>query len=529
MHWGHAISTDMVHWEEYPIALYPDRFGTMFSGSAVVDVNNTSGFFTELPEKKGLVAIYTNDGSGGQQQAIAYSLDKGRTWIKYNDGEPVIKRADDPLNHGDFRDPKVFWHDESNQWMMVIAGGPLRFYSSHNLIDWTFESGYKDSQTIDGKYVNDIHTECPDFFKLPVEGGSGDKWVLTRSSKTYMIGDFKKVNDNWYFIPDANVSTDMNFGHDDYAAQTYSDMPDDRRVMVSWMTNFDYSSELADITHPYNGTFTMAYELKLKNTADGIKIYQTPVEEYQSLRKTPFSLKNATIGKDDTNVLANLKATIYEIVAEITPNENAVRSQFGFNLRTGQNQVTKVYYNISSQTVVVDRASSGANPKSGFNRAFSTGVKLHDGKLKLHIFVDESSIEVFVNDGEHVASLLMFPDPESDGMEFYSNDNYPVLCDIEIYPLKTIWREDSTDPWSSIRTPESSNSPLNVNVYTKDGLLNIESNEASPLKMEVFTIDGRLLLSNTISTGSSSIPVKQGIYVMKLTDGKRLFQLKIKN
>jgi len=520
MHWGHAISTDMVHWEEYPIALYPDQYGTMYSGSAVVDVNNTTGFFTDLPEQKGLVAIYTNHApNGDEQQAIAYSLDKGRTWTKYNGGEPVIKVTDDPYNHRDFRDPKVFWHEESNQWMMVIAGGPLRFFSSPDLIDWTFESGNNVNQVVDGKTVNAIHTECPDFFKLPVEGGSGDKWVLTRSSKTYMIGEFKEVGGKWHFIPDTNTAPDMNFGHDNYAAQTYSDMPDDRRVMVNWMTNFDYVEDLANVTDPYNGTFTMAYELTLKNTSTGIKLYQNPIEEYQSLRKTPFSVKNVTVGSGDENILKDLKCTEFEIVAEFTPGANT--TIFGFDLRTGVNQVTKVSYSMRNNMLTVNRINSGTSPNGRFLGSYSKAVDLKDGKLKLNIFVDASMIEVFANDGEAVASLLIFPDPTSDGMGFFVTGNDPVECNIDIYPLKSIWREDNTDPWVSIYTPDSESS-LKANVYTTKGALNIDlTDDAKNLKLDIYNVDGKLITSQQIVNARSQFALNQGVYIVKIANDEQ--------
>ena len=522
MHWGHAISKDMVYWEEYPIALYPDKFGTMFSGSAVVDVNNSSGFFTDLPEKKGLVAIYTNDGHGGQQQAIAYSLDKGRTWIKYNEGEPVLKIADDPLNHRDFRDPKVFWHDESGKWMMVIAGGPLRFYSSSNLIDWTFESGYKDNQTIDGKAVNAIHTECPDFFELPVEGGEGNKWVLTRSSETYMIGDFKEVGGKWYFFPDGNVSTSMNFGEDNYAAQTYSDTPDGRRVMVNWMTDFAYTDALANVTDPYNGAFTMAYELKLKQTSNGIKLYQTPIEEYESLRKSPYSFNNVTVAASDENILKDIKSKQFEIVAEVTPEEGNVR--FGFNLRTGNGQVTKVYYNtVPNRQLIMDRTNSGTNPNGSFPKSYSRTVNRQaDGKLKLHIFVDWSSIEVFANDGEAVGTLLIFPDPTSEGMEFFVEGS-PVKANINVYPLKSIWREDGSSSSCQIK----SNTELAA-MYSNANGLNIDlRDEVDNLNVTIYDVEGRLIMSDQITGKYSRIPLKQGLYIVKLSNNEKAETKKI--
>lgn len=526
MHWGHAISTDMVHWEEYPIALYPDKFGTMFSGSAVVDHDNTTGFFSDVPEKKGMVAIYTNAGHGGQQQSIAYSLDKGRSWTKYNEGEPVIKIADDPLNHGDFRDPKVFWHDESNQWMMVIAGGPLRFYSSSNLIDWKYESGYSSDQTLNEVLVKHIFTECPDFVKLDLEGEDVSKWVLLGSGKFYMIGDFVKVDDAWHFIPDSNERIHMNFGHDNYAAQTFSDMPDDRTVMINWMTNFDYSGDLANVTDPYNGAFTMAYELKLKREPTGkLVVYQTPVDEYQILRKTPFSIAKQTVTKDDENILKDLKATQFEIVAEISPNER--NAQFGFNLRTGINQYTSVYYNTSMQELVVSRTNSGAVPNDRFARSFTKSINLIDGKLKLHIFVDQSTIEVFANDGEAVATLLIFPDPESDGMEFFVKGN-SVECTLDIYPLKTIWREDLTDPWDTSGLEQNITiNKMDVDLFVANRILNVKSQHRNPLNIDLYSLDGRRTYSNVIHAETLSVPLDQGVHFVRLADKEQRVVQKI--
>ena len=512
-HWGHAISTDMVHWVEYPIALYPDKFGDIWSGSAVVDVNNTTGFFTDVPGQKGLVAIYTSAGAA-QQQCIAYSTDKGRTWIKYNGGEPVLKTADDPFNNRDFRDPKVFWLPESNRWMMVVAGGPLRFYSSANLKEWTFESGYSADQTIDGKLVKSIYTECPDFFKLPVEGGSGDKWVLTKAGKEYLIGDFKMIGDKWYFIPDANTAIGMNFGPDYYAAQTYSDMPDGRRVMVNWMINFAYIDNLANVTDPYNGTFTMAYELNLKQTASGIKLYQTPIKEYEELRKTPYSFRDITVTATSENILKDIQSNQFEIVAEFTPE--AGNTQFGFNLRTGNNQVTKVYYNTATQRIVIDRTKSGTNPNASFINAYGQSVNLKDGKLKLHIFVDWSSIEVFVNDGEAVGTSLIFPDTESTGMELFSKGSGAVNCNVDVYPLKSIWREEIE---THIINPKKKGNPdFDAIVYSSNNVLTIEPVNSKELKYELFTMEGKLAVSGSLSGTRANIPLHQGVYVLKLSN-----------
>ena len=518
MHWGHAISSDMVHWEEYPIALYPDEFGTMYSGSCVVDVNNTSGFFNDAPGQTGIVAIYTSAGLR-QQQSIAYSLDKGRTWIKYNNGEPVIKTADDPTGDEGFRDPKVFWHEESNQWMMAIAGGPLRFYSSHNLIDWTYESGYMHDQTIEGKLVRNIHSECPDFFQLPVQGGSGSKWVLLSSGKNYIIGDFKKVNGKWHFLPDSGNRIDMNFGCDNYAAQTYSDTPDGRRIMVNWMTEFAYTGDLANITDPYNGAFTMAYELNLKNTTDGIRIYQTPIEEYKSLRKTPYVFENVTVTATSENILKDIRSNQFEIVAEFTPA--AGTRQVGFNLRKGNGQKTSVYYSISSQEVGLNRITSGASPNSHFPKTFrQSNVKLENGKIKMHIFVDWSSIEVFVNDGKAVCTALIFPDGESKEMDLFVQGG-SAECNVTVYPLKRIWGEDADDT-SIFEIKQDSEVDLGVKMYTNEKGLNIEQeDERENIKLDIFSIDGNLIYTDLSKKKHSIISLNPGLYVVKIADGKK--------
>jgi len=191
-----------------------------------------------------------------------------------------------------------------------------------------------------------------------------EKWVLVRSSKSYMIGEFKKIGNNWFFVPDTNTSINPNFGNDVYAGQTFSDTPDGRRIMIHWMTNFDYSGDLANVTDPYNGAFTMAYELKLKNTDEGIRLYQTSIQEYKSLRKPAHSFKKKTISTQDENILKDIKSQQFEIVATVTPATGT--TQFGFNLRVGNGQLTKVYYNMRNQQLIVDRTRSGKTPNDRF-------------------------------------------------------------------------------------------------------------------------------------------------------------------
>ncbi|MDF2505461.1 GH32 C-terminal domain-containing protein [Clostridium sp.] len=439
MHWGHAVSTDLVHWTELPIALYPDAIGTMFSGSAVVDENNTTGFFTNTPEKKGLVAIYTTDNNGVQQQNVAYSTDKGRTWTKYT-GNPVIKTADDPLKDGAFRDPKVFWDKDAKKWMMVLAGGPLRFFSSSDLKTWKAEA-----------MQPEIQTECPDIFQLKVEGTNESKWVLSEGGRYYRIGDFKEVNGKWTFVPESDRIS-MNFGKDSYAAQTYNNTPDGRTIMINWMNTWDnYCKALSAITDPYNGSFTLQHELKLKKNSDGqVRLVQEPIQEYNGLRLAPTVINNATVSGTG-NVLQGVTGKQTEIDAEFTPGIST--TDVGFKLRVGNNQETVVNYNIASKKVSVDRSKSGKIPTENGNRYYESDLfkavetgdmsMTSDGKVKLRIFLDWSSIEVFGNDGEVTGASLIFPDDTSTGMETYSKGG-DSKANITLYPINSIWKSGTT-------------------------------------------------------------------------------------
>ncbi|MGI5904977.1 MAG: GH32 C-terminal domain-containing protein, partial [Candidatus Pararuminococcus gallinarum] len=447
MHWGHAVSTDLIHWEELPIALYPDENGTIFSGSAVVDKENTTHFFDGI-EGGGLVAIFTHDG-GGQKQSLAYSLDKGRTWIKY-EGNPVLTSKDDPCKDGAFRDPKVFWHEESGKWMMAVAGGPFRIFSSTNLIDWEVESVYNQNQVIDGKQVNSIYSECPDFFKLEVGDTGTYKWVYSGGGRYYMIGDFKEVEGKWYFIPDTNEQFTTNYAPDAYAAQTYfgwdkGGTPDGRRIMIQWMSNWAYANNLANITDPYNNAQTLMYELTLEETENGIRLFQNPISEYDSLRQVDkATVVDTTLTPDGENPLAGFSGDQYEIVAEFTPTEDT--TQVGFKLRTGGDQETLVYYNLQDGRMYIDRTKSGKDGGGGFLGVYSQQTSMtEDGKIQMRIYVDWSAVEVFGNYGETLGTALIFPDYTSTGAEVYTVGG-DADVNATIYPLDSIWRETPDTP-----------------------------------------------------------------------------------
>ncbi|OCN05073.1 hypothetical protein A4S06_01415 [Erysipelotrichaceae bacterium MTC7] len=459
MHWAHATSTDLIHWEEQPIEFYPDEYGTMFSGCAVVDANNDSGLFEG--NEGGIVALITTDGNG-QRIIGAYSQD-GVNWKKTDN--VLIDWTEDALQSDAFRDPKVFRYE--NKWFMVIAGGPLRIYSSDNLLDWKVESTYAN-----------LHTECPDLYPLEVyENGQKTneiKWVLDRGGRQYKIGDFKEVDGHWSFVPDsAYASNDhngmggiendgiMNFGKDSYAAMTYyiddfgtsANLNPQRIIAINWMNTWDdYCNKVADISgvDTFNGTFNLQLELSVVKDKNGrYALKQTPIKEYEDLRDEALSLTNETIANEN-QLLSDFVGDSYEIVANVRPNVET--KEVGFKVRVGEDEETIVFYNFETQTVGINRANSGLIPPNSnvftnVDQQYVTTIE--DGSVDLHIFVDRASVEVFTKNDTVTGANQIFANPLSLGLEVYSIGEAPK-ADITIYNLASIWtnKVNTTDPVS---------------------------------------------------------------------------------
>jgi fructan beta-fructosidase len=413
MHWGHAVSSDLVHWINLPIALYPDSLGDIWSGSVVVDTHNTSGFF---PGGSGLVALYTSAHTVPQQQCLAYSSDRGRTWTKYS-GNPVIANPD--VN--DFRDPKVFWYEPEQRWLMIVAGGQVRFYSSPDLKSWRLESQLDD------------HTECPDLFPLAIDGDSGkQKWLLSLGGRTYYVGSF----DGHVFHKESDLLT-VDYGADFYAAQSWSDVPvsDGRRIWLGWMIDLSYAQVIPATS--WRGTMSIARSLGLKTTSQGLRLVQTPVQELEQLR-TDHSHLDCTILTPGVNLLADMRGDTLDIVASFRPGSG---SQFGFKVRMGTGEQTLIGYSTQTSRIFIDRAQSGL---SDFNDTFATRheapLPLENDTLTLRILLDRTSIEVFANDGEVVISDLIFPNVSSQGIELYTNEGETTLNSLDIYQMRTAWK-----------------------------------------------------------------------------------------
>jgi fructan beta-fructosidase len=429
MHWGHAISTDLVNWTTLPIALYPDSQGDIFSGSAVIDWNNTAGFGVEA-----MVAIFTHNGAS-QQQSIAYSTDKGRTWTKYA-GNPVIPNP----GIANFRDPKVSWHAASNKWVMTLAADDrVKIYTSPNLKNWSFASDFGVNQGSHGGVW-----ECPDLFPLAVDGNPANvKWVMEVSLGNGGVAGGSGMQ---YFIGDFNGTTFTNnnpagtilwndFGPDYYAAVSWSDIPstDGRRIWLGWMNNWNYATAIPAST--WRSSMSMPRELNLKTYPEGIRLQQVPVNQLQSLRGT-VSFWGATTISPGSNILSAKSGDSFEVVAEFQVNTTTA-TEFGFKVRKGGNQFTSVSYNKTNSKLFVDRSFSGV---TGFNSTFAYKHEAPlspdaNGKVKMQFFVDRQSIEALGNDGKVAISSLIFPDRSSQGMELYAIGGNVALNSLNIYPI----------------------------------------------------------------------------------------------
>jgi sucrose-6-phosphate hydrolase SacC (GH32 family) len=435
MHWGHVVSTDLIHWTELPTALYPDEYGTMFSGSAVVDENNTSGLFREadgsLSATGGMVLIITADGNG-ERVTIAYSKD-GRHFTKHEGVS--IDWTEDPIDDRAFRDPKVFRYND--KWFLVIAGGPLRIYSSDNLIDWTVESTY-----------TGINTECPDMFPLPVVNGEpGErKWLLSRGGVGYKVGDFRQENGKWTFVPDSHYAAadgNMNYGNDAYATQTYSlgrfDEPQ-RVIAISWQ-NFRASSIGKDNGNKtFNGQMTLQNELSLVKDANGkYLLQQTPLAEYESLRDSANVVTLANQSVTGTQPV-DFTGQSYEIIAEF---DVANATEVGFRVRSGNGYYTKVGYNVLNNQFFNDRTRAGVGDYRNRYTQTAPQTAVVDGKLKMRIFVDRNCVEVFAADHTVVGSTLIYPAAGCDSLEVFSTGAASTV-NAHIFPMRSIWNNTAT-------------------------------------------------------------------------------------
>ena len=423
MHWGHAISKDLINWEHRPDAITPDALGTIFSGSAVVDTDNTAGFGAGA-----IVAIYTQN-SDRQVQSIAYSTDNGRSFTKYENNKVLTSDA------RDFRDPKVFWHKETQRWIMLLAvGQEMQIFSSSNLKDWAFESSFGEGQGAHGGVW-----ECPDLFELPVDGTNEKKWVLLcnlnpggpfgGSATQYFVGTFNGKE----FVNESPSKTKwMDWGKDHYATVTWSDAPDNRRIAIAWMSNWQYANDVP--TSQYRSPNSVPRDLSLF-TVDGETYLQSaPSPELLKLRdiskKRSFKVNGTRTIKD---MIAGNEGA-YEIELTI---ENQHADVIGFRLYNDKGEEVDMQYDMKEKKFSMDRRKSG---EVGFNENFPmlTWTTIESGKdeLKLRLFVDKSSVEAFGDGGRFVMTNQVFPSEPYTHIDFYSKGGAYKVDSFVIYKLK---------------------------------------------------------------------------------------------
>ncbi|HKG05585.1 MAG TPA: glycoside hydrolase family 32 protein, partial [Pedobacter sp.] len=358
MSWGHAVSKDLVHWDELPVALHPDKLGTMFSGSAVIDYDNTSGF--GKPGNPAMVAAYTVDNPDRQIQCMAYSLDKGRTWTKYAKN-PVID-SKEKWNSKDTRDPRVFWYKPGKHWVMVLnERDGHSIYTSADLKDWKYES----------------HTagfwECPDLFELPIDGDkSKTKWVMYGASNTYMIGSFDgktfKPEGGKYYFSSGTI----------YAAQTYNNIPeaDGRRIQIGW-------GRVAQPGMAFNNMMLLPTELTLRSTKNGARLFSQPIKETAQLFEPVKQWTN--LKSDDAN-------------QKLKEFYNADRLRIKTTIKLSH--ATDAGFNLFAQRML------GYDMNFNLvNGTFYSPDDMTSMEITADIYIDRTSIEVFIDGGAYSYSM----------------------------------------------------------------------------------------------------------------------------
>ena len=434
MHWGHAISKDLMHWTELPIALYPDSLGYIFSGSAVVDSNKTSGFGKR--GKTPMVAIFTHHDPKGekagtevfQNQSIAYSLDNGNTWTKYS-GNPVLK------NPGikDFRDPKVMWYAKQKKWVMTLATKDrITFYSAPDLKNWKKESEFGLRAGAHGGVW-----ECPDLFPLKLNGKT--YWILVvnlnpggpngGSATQYFVGSF----DGHQFKPIDAQTRWLDYGPDEYAGITWSNTGS-RKIFLGWMSNWEYANQVP--TEKWRNAMTIPRDLRLKQSKQGIVIASAPVPELANINANTLVSKNVVVNKT-----LNLNAKVGKLKSQYVLKLTIAQLKgYTIKLSNKKGEEVLIGYDDIKDQYFIDRTKSG---RVDFQKDFSgrfTAPRLNTSKsTDLTIVVDKASVELFADGGLTTMTAIYFPNEDYTDLAINVNGALK-LTTLTITGLKSIWK-----------------------------------------------------------------------------------------
>ncbi len=433
MHWGHATSTDLVHWAEQPIAIYPDKLGYIFSGSAVVDKNNTSGLGTN--GRTPLVAVYTSHDavaekagrSDYENQSMAYSLDSGKTWEKFA-GNPVLHNT----GITDFRDPKIMWYDQGKKWIMTLATKDrITFFSSQDLKNWNKESEFgKDAGAHGGVW------ECPDLFALDHNGKK--IWVLIvninpggpnkGSATQYFLGDFNGS----IFTPSGTDTKWLDYGPDEYAGITWSNTGD-RKIFLGWMSNWMYANQVPSVK--WRNAMTIPRELYIKIIGKEMFVASRPVLELSTIQTAPVIKKNYKVLK--TYNLSGIKNKI-TLPSRINLSLESIKD-FSISFSNESGEKLSIGFDKKLNQYFIDRTKAG---KADFHKEFAAKHFAprfsKSSNMNLSLLIDESSAELFADDGLSVMTEIFFPGKPYNQIQIATNENV-VFKKIEYIELKSIW------------------------------------------------------------------------------------------
>ena len=408
MHWGHAVGTDLIHWQELPPVLAPDEGGPINSGSAAVDWKNTSEL--QSGEENVLVALYTEGSyllpsNKPAAQSLAYSNDRGRTWTKYA-GNPVVGATEHYA-----RDPKFFWHEPTKKWIMTFIlsengnehDNTFGLFSSPNLKDWILES----------KLDMPTACDCPDMFELPLDDDPNDlRWVFWGGNGTHAIGDF----DGKTFTPEGNIHLSLlplnENGANGFAAQVFSDIPasDGRTIQIAWLRNGEYPGM------EFNQQMTFPCELSLRTFPEGIRLCRLPAREIEILHREHHRWEDGALSPGE-NPLSGISGELFDIRTEIELGE-----------------ADEVVFELHGQSVVYD---AGSQKLSCLGKEVELAPV--EGVIVLHILLDRNSIEIFANKGEVSLSFSFLPQAEKIGLRLEASGGNAKIRSLDVYELESIW------------------------------------------------------------------------------------------